>query len=108
MQYVFTLFALLLTLGAVIAFSLFVVRPLQMRRAVVRARRIIMDGKIDSDWQFRNVYRQLATASDNLEANQLQRQLDEMKATAVKAPERKPIYIAIIAPAPKISRKILG
>lgn len=70
---------LLLLLGAVIAFSLFVIKPLQTRWAVNAARRIVAEGKAHSNWEFRNVYRMLATAKNDLEAAKLWRQMDHMK-----------------------------
>ncbi len=70
---------LLLLLGAVIAFSLFVIKPLQTRWAVNAARRIVAEGKARSNWEFRNVYRMLATAKNDLEAAKLWRQMDHMK-----------------------------
>ena len=77
----FLLFAivLLLGLGAVIAFSFFVIKPLQTRWAVIRARKIVASGRLPSHWHFRNVYRMLATAHDDLEAAKLWQQLDNMK-----------------------------
>ena len=78
-QYLLFCIVLLLCLGAVIAFSLFVIKPLQTRWAVRRARRIVAEGKPRSDWHFRNIYRMLATAHDDLEAARLWHQLDEMK-----------------------------
>ena len=70
---------LLLGLGAVIAFSLFIVKPMQTRWALVKARRMVAEGKVRSDWQFRNVYRMLATAKNDLEAAKLWQQLDSMR-----------------------------
>ena len=70
---------LILFLGAVIAFSYFVVKPLQTRWAVVKARKIVAENKCQSTWQFRNVYRMLATAQNDLEAAKLWQQLDAMK-----------------------------
>lgn len=70
---------LMLCLGAIIAFSLLVIKPLQTRWAIVKARKIVAEGTAKSDWQFRNVYRMLATAHNDLEAARLWRQLDEMK-----------------------------
>ncbi len=77
-QYLLFCIVLLLGLGAVIAFSLFVIKPLQTRWAVVRARKIVAEGKAPGDWHFRNVYRMLATAHNDLEAAKLWRQLDGM------------------------------
>jgi hypothetical protein len=70
---------LLLCLGAVIAFSYFVIKPMQTRWAIARARRIVASGRLPGEWHFRNVYRMLATAHHDLEASKLWRQLDEMK-----------------------------
>ncbi|MFC1967138.1 hypothetical protein ACFLV2_00620 [Chloroflexota bacterium] len=70
---------LLLALGAVIAFSYFVVKPLQTRWAVVHARKIVADNGDTASWRFRNVYRMLATAHNDLEATKLWQRLDAMK-----------------------------
>jgi hypothetical protein len=70
---------LMLFLGAAIAFSLFVVKPLQTRWAVNTARRIVSEGKARNQWQFRNVYRMLATSRNDLEAAKLWQQLDRMR-----------------------------
>jgi hypothetical protein len=78
-QYLLFYILLLLGLGAVIAFSLFVVKPMQTRWAVITARRIVAEGKVRNSWQFRNVYRMLATSHNDLEAAKLWQQLDRMK-----------------------------
>jgi len=70
---------LLLGLGAVIAFSYFVIKPLQTRWAIIKARKIVAEGKVRSNWQFRNVYRMLATAHNDLEAAKLWQHLDEIR-----------------------------
>jgi len=70
---------LMLFLGAAIAFSLFVVKPLQTRWAVSTARRMVEEGEVRNTWQFRNVYRMLATSRNDLEAAKLWQQLDRMK-----------------------------
>lgn len=69
---------LMLLLGAVIAFSYFVIKPLQTHWAIVNARKIVTGKEVKSNWQFRNVYRMLATARNDLEAAKLWRQLDEI------------------------------
>jgi hypothetical protein len=74
----FSIFLLML-LGAVIAFSLFVVKPLQTRWAIVKARQIVEEGKVRNKWQFRNVYRMLATSKNDLEATKLWQILDRMR-----------------------------
>jgi hypothetical protein len=78
-RYLLFCILLLLCLGAAIAFSLFVIKPLQTRWAIAKARRIVADGKAPSDWQFRNVYRMLATSKNDLEAARLWQQLDRMR-----------------------------
>ncbi|MFH1169410.1 MAG: hypothetical protein V1691_01820 [Chloroflexota bacterium] len=70
---------MLLLLGAVIAFSYTVVKPLQTRWAVKRGREIAASGDIKSRWQFENTYRMLATAPNDLEAAYLWHKLKEIK-----------------------------
>ncbi|MFC1962043.1 hypothetical protein ACFLWN_03245 [Chloroflexota bacterium] len=70
---------LLLVLGAVIAFSYTVIKPLQTRWAVRRGRIIAASGRIGSRWQFNNTYRMLATAGNDLEAAYLWEKLREIK-----------------------------
>mgnify|MGYP005858716217 CR=1 FL=1 len=77
-QYLLFCILLMLLLGAAIAFSLFVIKPLQTRWAVMAARRIVAEGKARNDWQFRNVYRMLATSRNDLEAAKLWQELDRM------------------------------
>jgi len=74
----FSIFLLML-LGAAIAFSLFIVKPLQTRWAIVKARQIVEEGKVRNNWQFRNVYRMLATSKNDLEATKLWQILDRMR-----------------------------
>ena len=78
-QYLLFYILLMLFLGAAIAFSLFVVKPMQTRWAIITARRIVAEGKARNTWQFRNVYRMLATSRNDLEAAKLWQQLDRMK-----------------------------
>jgi len=78
-QYLLFYILLMLLLGAAIAFSLFIVKPLQTRWALSAARRIVEDGKIRNKWQFRNAYRMLATSKNDLEAAKLWHQLDRMR-----------------------------
>ena len=79
MEYLLFYILLMLCLGAVIAFSYFVIKPLQTRWAVVKARKIVTAGEVRLTWQFRNVYRMLATAHNDMEAAKLWQQLDEIK-----------------------------
>ena len=76
--FLFAIF-LLFCLWAVIAFSVHVLKPLQTRWAVLKARKMVAEGKVKHDWQFRNVYRMLATSKNDLEAAKLWHQLDSMK-----------------------------
>jgi hypothetical protein len=69
---------LLLLLGAVICFCMLVIKPLQTRWAVSKARKIVASGQLPSGWQFRNIYRMLATSHEDLEAEKLWRQIDGM------------------------------
>ncbi len=78
-QYILFYILLMLLLGAAIAFSLFVVKPMQTRWAVKAARRITAEGKIRSRWEFQNVYRMLATSRNDMEAAKLWQILDRMK-----------------------------
>jgi hypothetical protein len=70
---------LLLALGAVIAFSYFVIRPVQTRWAIGKARKMVATRDIRNKWQFRNVYRMLATARNDLEAADLWHKLKEIR-----------------------------
>jgi hypothetical protein len=81
-EYLLFCILLLLFLGAVIAFTCFVIKPLQTYWAIVQARKILAANKTKSARQFRNVYRILATARNDLEAAKLWKQLDEMKLLA--------------------------
>ncbi len=80
-QILFAIFLLLL-LGAVIAFTYFVIKPLQTQWALRQARKIVADGKIRNQWRFHNVYRILATASNDLEAACLWQELHKLKEKA--------------------------
>ena len=77
-QILFSIFLLML-LGAAIAFSYFVVKPIQTYWAVKQARKILASGKIKSRWQFENVFRILATARNDLEAAYLWQKLQKLK-----------------------------
>lgn len=70
---------LLLALGAVIAFSYFVIKPMQTRWAISKARKMVADRDVSNKWRFRNVYRMLATARNDLEATDLWYKLKEIR-----------------------------
>ncbi|MFH1650532.1 MAG: hypothetical protein ABID87_00290 [Chloroflexota bacterium] len=76
---------LLLALGAVIAFSLTVIKPMQTRWAVRRGREIAASGEIGSRWRFDNVYRMLATAPHDREAAYLWECLRDIREQAEKS-----------------------
>jgi hypothetical protein len=96
---------LLLCLGAVIAFSLFVIKPLQIHWALIRARKIVAGGNHYNDRSFRVVYRVLATARNDLEAAKLWHRLDEMKATTSHRDNHEFMQIVgIIPPGGKLKR----
>ena len=82
MTYLLFCILLILALGAVIAFSYFVIKPLQTRWAIVNARKILAEGEVKSQWHFHNVYRMLATAHNDLEATQLWQHLDSIREKA--------------------------
>ncbi|MHB8104202.1 MAG: hypothetical protein ACYDG5_01490 [Dehalococcoidales bacterium] len=77
----YLLFAIfvLFCLWAVIAFTVHILKPLQTRWAVLQARKMVAEGKVKHDWQFRNVYRMLATSKNDLEAAKLWQMLDRMR-----------------------------
>ena len=80
MTYLLFCILLMLVLGAVIAFSYFVIKPLQTHWAIGHARKIVAEREVRNSWQFRNVNRMLATARNDLEAAKLWQRLDEIKA----------------------------
>ena len=76
--WLFAIFLIML-LGAVIAFSYFVIKPMQTGWAVRTARKIAKSGKIENRWQFTNVHRMLATARNDLDAAYLWQKLQEIR-----------------------------
>jgi len=58
---------------AVIAFAYFVIKPLQTALAIRKAKKLIASGRIDSQWQFNNVSRMLATARQTLRRHTCER-----------------------------------
>jgi len=76
---------LMLLLGAVIAFSYFVIKPFQTRWAIARARKIVTENEASNRRRFHTVHRILATAHNDLEAAKLWKQLDEMKEASGKS-----------------------
>jgi hypothetical protein len=82
LSYVIFITILLLAVGAVLAFSYYVIRTHRTQRAIIYARRILSAGQADSEDQFRDVYRRLATARNDLEAAKLWKKLDELRDVA--------------------------
>jgi hypothetical protein len=70
---------LLMGVGAVIAFSYFVIRPLRIHWAITEGRKMVAARTVSQNWRQRNVCRTLATASNDLEAADLWRQLREIQ-----------------------------
>jgi hypothetical protein len=99
--------ALLLCLGAVIAFSIFVVKPVQTRWAVRQARKIVAGGERGNDWQLRNIRRMLATAHDDLEAVELWHEIKKVPVSASPGERIEP-PIKRIKATPKITRAASG
>jgi hypothetical protein len=95
--------ALLLCLGAVISFSLFVIKPVQTRWAVRQARKIVAGGDRGTDWQFRNVRRMLATAHDDLEAVELWHELKKLPSSPVQSKSAAPT-VKLVKSLPKTSK----
>jgi hypothetical protein len=75
---------MLLMLGAVIAFSYFVIRPFQTIWALTQARKMVAENKAEDTWRFRNTYRMLATARNDIEAAELYWKLKEIRERAGK------------------------
>jgi hypothetical protein len=78
-EYLLFSIMMLMFLGAVIAFSYFVVRPLRIHWAITEAKKMVVNRNISKSWRFRNVWRTLATARNDLEAAELWRQLKDIR-----------------------------
>ena len=70
---------LLLTIGTATALIYSFIKNRRTRLAIIYAGRILNAGQADSEEQFLNVYRTLATAHNDLEAAKLWKKLDELK-----------------------------
>ena len=70
---------LLLGIGAVIAFSHFVIRPLRIHWAITEGRKMVASRDVSESWRYRNVFRTLATAHNDLEATEIWRQLKDIR-----------------------------
>jgi len=78
-QYLLFCIMMLLFLGAVIAFSKFVIRPMRIHWAIIEAKKMVGKRDISHRWRFRNVWRTLATARNDLEAAELWQQLKDIR-----------------------------
>ena len=78
-QYLLFSIMMLLFLGAVIAFIHYVIRPLRIHWAITEAKKMVGNREVNSNWRFRNVYRTLATARNDLEAAELWQQLKDIR-----------------------------
>jgi hypothetical protein len=78
-QYLLFSILLLLSIGAVIAFTYFVIRPLRIHWAIIEGRKMVAAREVGQNWRHRNVYRTLATAHNDLEAAELWRQLNDIR-----------------------------
>jgi hypothetical protein len=104
-QYLLLCILILLSLGAVICFSLFVIKPLQTHWALARARKIIASGNHYIDRNFRTVYRMLATSRNDLEAAKLWHRLDEIKEASTHHNHHEFMQlVGIIPPGGKLKR----
>lgn len=78
-QYLLFSIMMLLFLGAVIAFIRFVIRPLRIYWAITEAKKMVVNREVYKSWRFRNVFRTLATARNDLEAAELWQQLKDIQ-----------------------------
>jgi hypothetical protein len=81
-QYLLFSILMLLFLGAVVVFTRFVIRPMRIHWAITEARKIVARRDTCNNWRFRNVFRTLATARNDLEAAELWQKLKDIKEIA--------------------------
>jgi hypothetical protein len=81
-QYLLFSILMLLFLGAVVIFTRYVIRPLRIHWAITEARKMVTRRDTRNGWRFRNVFRTLATAPNDLEAAELWRKLKDIRETA--------------------------
>ncbi len=81
-QYFLFSILMLLLLGAVIAFVLYVIRPLRIHWAITEARKMVAGRNVSNNWRFRNVLRTLATSRNDLEAADLWQKLRDIQEIA--------------------------
>ena len=81
-EYLLFSILMLLFLGAVIAFIHFVIRPLRIHWAIIEGRKLVAAREVSHSWRYRNVYRTLATARNDLEAAELWQKLRDIQEIA--------------------------
>ena len=81
-EYLLFSILMLLFLGAVIAFIHFVIRPLRIHWAIIEGRKLVAAREVGHSWRYRNVYRTLATARNDLEAAELWQKLRDIQEIA--------------------------
>ena len=81
-EYLLFSILMLLFLGAVIAFIHFVIRPLRIHWAITEGRKLVAAREVGHSWRYRNVYRTLATARNDLEAAELWQKLRDIREIA--------------------------
>jgi len=81
-QYLLFSILMLLFLGAVIAFIHYVIRPLRIYWAITEARKMVANRDVSNNWRYRNVFRTLATARNDLEAAELWQKLRDIQEIA--------------------------
>lgn len=81
-QYLLFSILMLLFLGVIVVFTRYVIRPIRIHWAITEARKMVAKRDTSDNWRSRNVYRALATASNDLEAAELWKQLKDIKEIA--------------------------
>jgi hypothetical protein len=70
---------LILIVGAVIAFSYCVIKPLRVHWAIIEGRKMLAAREVTRNWRHRTICRTLATAPNDLEAADLWRRLKDIQ-----------------------------
>ena len=78
-EYLLFSIMMLLFLGAIIAFIRFVIRPMRIHWAIVEGRKLVENRICNKSWRYRNVFRTLATARNDLEASELWQKLRDIQ-----------------------------
>ena len=78
-QYLLFSILTLLSLGAVVLFVHFVIRPLEIHWAITEAKKMVSNRQVGNGWRCRNVFRTLANARHDLEAAELWQQLRDIR-----------------------------